>query len=116
MVSTRKPAKGGSTEHRRRISEGLKEHYRKKPKKRGWLARRIASHFHPDNIKHRKVINDKAYKSARKQARKIEGDLYEAVQVKKLSPEKIAAIKSALAKARSQEDDAINNARKKHRD
>ncbi len=116
MVSKRAPAKGGSKEHHRRISEGLKEYHEgKSKKKKGWLAKRLANHFHPNNVAHRKIGKDPEVKRARKEARKAEGELYNAVHSKtKLSPEKIAAIKEACARANKRRDEATSKAVKKY--
>lgn len=115
-LTNRKPAKGGSDEHHRRISESLKEHHRRnrKPKKRGWLARRVSNHFSASNVTHRKVHKDPEVKKAKREARKAEGELHDAHRITKLSPERVAEINDKFAKAKAREEELISKAIKKH--
>lgn len=110
------PAKAGSPLHKKRISEGLKEYHRgkgKKSKKSNLLMRWWKSRNHPDNVRHRKMLNDPELKKARKELRKAEGDM--SAGGSGLTQEQRLAIRERIRKAKEREDKAYSQAHNKHR-
>lgn len=110
----RRPAKKGSREHNKRISDGLIEYHKRngKPKKKGVFAAAIARHFHPDNVRHRKIMGDKEVKRTGKEARQAEGKVAEGRT--KLTSEQKDAVRKALHNAIAKHEKAIREASKRH--
>jgi hypothetical protein len=117
MPANRKPAKGGSKEHHRRISESLRQYHAgnrvSKRKKMNPLARWLRNRRDPANVRHRLIQRDAEYKRARREARKAEGDL--AVSYK-FSEEKRKQIFEAFTRAKQAEDQAMSKAVRKYKD